>query len=299
MRLTKLVTIAGALAVTVATSANAQVPGDTAADRADARLARIERQSDTADRTAASLVEGTEKVRPFKLKLSLPFAYNSNVENADANRLDAFHVTPSALLEWKRPEGVFRPFARIVADADEYSDHSDNGSSTLSGRIGFRIVDESLGGFTPYAHYTPLAIFGRGFDDHQLTLHTFAAGATGEFDLSGTTLSTDIAVARREASAAVAERYQFGGSIGLSRDIVPDEVSWSIEQAVQKRWFTGGANDGRGDLNFTTTIGLSWILSKKATLDVGATFERNESSRAGKDYSTFDIGPSLAFLFIF
>jgi len=106
-------------------------------------------------------------------------------------------------------------------------------------------------------------------------------------------MKPDFQIARRDASNSVANRNQAGISLLFLGDFVPDKVSWSLSQAAQARHYTGGANEGRDDLNFVTSAGVSVVLSKLFSLEVNASFEHNSSDRTGKDYSVFDIGPSI------
>lgn len=280
---------AGTASLLLASAAAAQ-GGDTAAERADARLNRLDRP----ERLEPPALRGEAGKPPFTFTLTAPFTFNSNVENASANTKSAFHANPSARLDWKQQSGTVRFFGRIVADADYYTRYKENDASTLSARFGFRIVKDSLKGVTPYAHYTPVIVYGRSFGDHQLTLHTLAAGVRADFKIGKLAAGADVQVARREATLAAAEQNRVTLALDVGGDIVPDRLSWSVSHTFQGRLYTGGANDGRDDINFLTTAGLTWTIGR-ATLELGATFERNASNRAGKDYSTFDAGPSLTF----
>lgn len=267
---------------------------DTAADRADARLARLDRdRSERVERFPAADGAAPAAKPPFSLSITVPFAYNSNVENAGSGRKDAFHTNPSAVIDYRQQTGRLRLFARVGTDADAYTEHSENNASSLFGRIGMRLHADELGSAKPYLQYAPVAIYGSRFRDHQLTLHTVTLGAGGEIPVGASSLSYDVNVARREATAAAAERTQVSGSAELSGDFVPDKLGWSIGARVQGRFYTGGTNDGRNDVNFNATAGVSLPLSESIGLDIGITLERNSSNRDGKDYTTLDVGPSL------
>ncbi len=283
----------------LATAAVAQ-DNETVADRVESRLDRLDRPEPRELRGPvgpAGIAEPAKKP-PFTFTLTLPFTFNSNVENADSGTRSAFHSAPSALLQWKRQTGTFRPFTRVVVDNDYYTRHSENDASSISARFGFQIVSKDLGHFTPYAHYTPVAAYVRAFKDHQVTLHTFAAGVRGDWESGDLTIGLDLQVARREATIAAVEQNRAGLTIELSGPI-SEQVGWSISQAVQGRAYTGGTNDGREDVNLTTTAGLTWEINDRTKLELGASFEHNASNRAMKDYSTFDVGPSLSFTYKF
>jgi hypothetical protein len=267
---------------------------DTAANRADARLARLDKMpSEAADRLPASDQGAPASKPPFSLTLTFPLTFNSNVENADAGRKQALHGNPSVAIDYRQQAGTLRLFARSGADIDAYTSHSENDASTVFGRLGVRLYDDKLGSLKPYLQYAPVAIFGSGLKDHQLTLHTFTLGAGGEVPLGAKALTYDFNVARREATVATAERTQVSGLAEISGDFIPDKLSWSVGATVQGRFFTGGTNDGRRDVNVNASAGLSLSLGARAGLDIGVSVERNSSNRVGKDYTTLDVGPAL------
>jgi hypothetical protein len=275
----------------VGTASNAYAQDDTAAERADARLARLEKAPELRIRPGLAC-EG-QLPPPFTFTLTVPITYNTNIDNSETDRRRDFHTNPSGQFDYMQQSGTIRPFVRLIADADEYFEHEENGASTIIGRIGVRLVDPKLGAFVPYVHYTQALVFGRHFDDHQLTLHTFVAGIGGKVPLGNVVMRPDFQIARREATNALAERHQAGATVTFLGDLVPDKVSWSLAQAVQLRHYTGGANEGRDDLNFTTSAGLSVAVSELISLELNASFEHNNSDRTAKDYSVFDFGPSI------
>jgi hypothetical protein len=282
-----------AMALLTATASAAYAQDDTAADRADSRLARLDREPAEPKVRAGNLEGVAQLPPPFTFTLTVPVTYNSNIDNSEHDRRHDIHADPSGELSYAQQTGTLRLFGRVVADADEYFEHEEAGASTLVGRVGVKLVDAKLGAFSPYVHYTPTLIFGRHFRDHQLTLHTFAVGIGGKVPLGDIVLKPDFQIARREATTPLAERNQIGGSVALLGDIVPDKVAWSISQSVQARHYTGDANKGRDDFNLITSAGLSIALNDLLSIELNASFEHNSSDRSGKDYSVFDIGPSL------
>ena len=276
--------------VSLSSVANAQ--DDTAADRADARIANFDRPI-AEPRPSGLAGEGAVKVPPpFTFSFALPLTYNTNIDLADSGGRSDFHVNPQAVLDYRQQTGKVRIFAKVAADMDEYFKHEDAGASTLVGRIGLKLVP-ATSSFSPYIHYTPALVFGRRFRDHQLTLHTFVLGYGGKVELGSVVLKPDFQLVRREATNVEAERNQVNGSVTLAGDIVPDRVSWSLGQSIQFRHYTGGNNEGRDDLYLATSAGISVALNSKVAVEFNLNFEHNSSDRSGKDYSAFDIGPSI------
>ena len=303
---TRIVTIAGAgLLGSLSIPLNAQTPPpDTAAERADARLSRL----DALDREGSAAVsfadDGTKEIPPpFSLRLAIPFTYNTNVGNLNSGEQGDFHFTPSARLDWSKTAGEFVLFARLAADGDSYTEKEESNASTLSGRLGLRYDGDRFGLLKPYLHYVPIIIYGAGFANHQVTLHNITAGVSAAIKFDATTkLVLDGQITRREASLLVAEQNRFRLGATLSGEFSPD-ISWAIDPGLSLRHYTGGSADGRKDTNILTIVGVSAALNKakvdekKGTpaifLDVNMSFERNFSNRDGKDYSVWDVGPSL------
>lgn len=284
----------GALACMMATAPlSAQLP-ETNADRADSREGRIDRALRAPGGAAAFALAAGEDAG-FMLTLAAPVTWNSNVLLADGGPHKAsVHITPSARLEW-HSGGAFQVFARAQADHDFYTEGSSYDASTLGGRVGVRLTDDSIGGFRPYAHYSPVMIFEGGFANRQVTLHNFTAGLGRSFDMGGgTTLAVDLSGTRREASRRASEQNRVTGLVSLS-GAIGQSFGWALEQSVQQRWYTGGANDGRDDLNLISTLAFSYQPSPRGSLDFGVSFERNASDRLARDFSVWDVGPSVSF----
>ncbi|MBL0923290.1 MAG: hypothetical protein IBJ12_02335 [Sphingomonadaceae bacterium] len=268
---------------------------DTSVQRIDRRIDMLDRIEDPEPAMVVGLDGGAPpKPKEFEISLTLPFTFNSNVENAGTGRKQAFHALPSMQIDWRKSSGVVRPFARLYADADFYTRHSENDGSTTLARVGVKIVEPKLGNTAPYLHYTPALVYDKFFGERLVTLHNFTAGVTTKFDLKSAALTIDVHAVRREATLKTIEQNRFGTTLKLSGDI-NERLSWAIDQTVQARFYTGGASDGRDDVNFVTNAGLSWAIADNGGFDFGISFERNDSSRVGKSYSTWDIGPTVGF----
>ena len=302
-----LLTALGAgLLIALPMAAGAQAPpADTAAERVDARLSRL----DAIDRElgGAAFLDRDGKVLPFKLTLSAPFTYNTNIGNAPTGQQGDFHATPAVRLDWSSNAvdsagnpADFVILARFVAEGDSYMKYDENNASSLSGRIGLRYKGKALNGLEPYLIYSPIFSYGAGFGNHKVTLHNITMGiATTIKFKNGVNLELDGQAMRREASKAISEqnRFRFGASLG--GDLTKD-LGWSLSSAISLRHYTGGTNDGRSDTNLLTISGVSAALNPNKSkdipalfLDVNISFERNFSNRPNNVYSTWDIGPSI------
>ena len=291
--------VAALIAVIPVAAAGQDLPADTAADRADARLSRLEQQ-DWDFGPERGLDAAAKAKPPFSLRLSLPFTYNSNVGNLDNGKRRDFHATPSARLDYSKPTGDFVVFARAATDGDIYIDYDDSNASTLTGRLGIRWEKSGLGPLKPYFHYTPTILYSGVFSRHLVTLHNFTIGVGGKIPINKVTFAFDLQGTRREATLPGSEQDRLGLGFTFSGPVTKT-IAWSIAQNVSRRQYTGGTNAGRRDANLLTVAGLSVALNPKSAargaaaifVDANVSFERNFSNRDGKDYSVWDIGPAL------
>ena len=291
--------VAVLIAVIPVAAVGQDLPADTAADRSDARFSRLE-QLDRDFGPERGLDAAAKAKPPFSLRLSMPFTYNSNVGNLEYGKKHDFHATPSARLDYSRPTGDFVVFARAAADGDIYIDYGDSNASTLTGRLGIRWEKSGLGPLKPYFHYSPTIIYSGAFSDRLVTLHNFTVGVGGKIPINKVTFAFDLQGTRREATLPGSEQDRFRLGFTFSGSVTKT-IAWSIDQGVSRRQYTGGASDGRRDTNLLTVVGFSAALNPKAAasgavatfVDIDVSLERNFSNRDGKDYSVWDIGPTL------
>lgn len=291
MRITAL---AAALASALCTAPALAQSEDSIVEHADSRDLRRDQQDEEEEKRYA-LAGGT---RDFTVTVTLPFSYNSNIEGAPSGERDAFHANPSIELEWERNLGGAIVFALAGADQDLYSRFTANNGASLWGAFGI-LGDEAELGFEPYVEYAPVSIHESGFGSHLVTLHDLKFGLNKTFALGGSLgLTANAEFRRREATSANSEQNRVGGSIELSGDIAAD-LGWSVEQYVQGRFFTGGTNTGRNDFYLASRAALSWFPTSAIDVDFTVFFEHNDSNRPDREFSTWDIGPSVAFAFHF
>ncbi|TSB01603.1 hypothetical protein [Sphingorhabdus contaminans] len=272
---------------------------DDQVDKAEQRQDRIDRNINIPGSAAQAFLLEANDGSTIAFNFAAPVTWNNNIDLVENGpKLASVHINPAVRLEW-RSAGAVQIFAGFNADHDFYTQGSDYDASTLGARIGMRLVDDSLGGVRPYAYYSPLIVYGGGFTDKQATLHNITIGLGNTLELGGgTQLTSDLSATRREASFRALEQDRVSAAVALSGQF-GEKLGWLAEQSAQHRWYTGGVNQGRKDLNLATTLALSYAVSESGVLDIGVTFERNTSDRIAKDYSVWDAGPTLRFIMIF
>lgn len=287
MQMTKLVALAATLMLSV--PAAAQTTPDATLDRVESRLDRIERREPPPSRAGPR----AEDVFPWELSFTLPFTWNSNVANASDNPDRAFHADPTLTLgkKWAIGGGT-QLFVEGSVDSDAYTEHHENDSSTLSAQAGIRFGDASKR-LAPYIHYTVLGLYAGQFEMHDVTVHHFTVGAKRSWKAGehGRVIA-DVSALRREATLRAVEQTRGTLSLTYVGDL-DEKTSWSLGARGQYAHYTGGAASGRDDKTLRIAGGLTYLLKDNVALDLSASFQRNWSDRAGKDYSVWDIGPSL------
>lgn len=275
--------------LTIAATAQAQTSPDVGLNRAEARLERIERP----ERPAMRAAPGEPERFPWEVSVSVPFTYNSNVANAETNKDQAFHADPTITIakKWGIGSGV-QFFIEGDVDSDAYTAHNENDSSTLMGQAGFRFGDATTG-IAPYVHYTVMSLYTGQFDSHDVTIHHFTIGAKRSWAAGDHgRVALDANVLRREASVNTVELNRGTATLTYSADI-NETTSWSLSARGQYSHYTGGTSKGRDDVLLRVLGGVSFALSEAFSLDLQANFQRNWSDRAGKDYSVWDVGPTV------
>ena len=265
----------------------AQSTPDRDLDRAESR---IERRTEREPRAVRGLEQGPAK--HWTLTLGTPFKFNSNVANANTGEQSALYIDPSVDLagEWDLGGAVLSVDG--AADSQFFSAHSENDNSTQlwAGRL-----TVPSGPISVYADYTGLSIYDGFFEDHAVTAHQFAGGMKGTAKLSSaTSLTIDGSLTRREASLETVEFYR-GSLSGRLKHALSEATSLIVLTRGRYADFTGGTSSGRTDKNLLSSVTLAHTLPGGGYVDFGVSFERNWSNAAGKDYSTWDIGPSVSF----
>lgn len=292
-----------AAALMAPTIAWAAEPADVAADRADARASRVDTGSDTSGNADARNFLESQTAQPnpkFTFLLTAPLSFNSNPEHASSHSDGDGHADPGFNLKMENTFANSDVLTlNIGADMDLYFDRPANDATTLKGSANYDFKSFKFLA-TPYLNYGVNDIYASQFGDHTVTTHTVAVGLNyktpkKEDDnvVRPLKVSWNIEVARREASVATSNQNRAKASFGLEKAI-SDRAGWSLTQTLLYKGYTGGTSDGRDDYTYTTTAVLSLDLNATGlSLRFTAQYEHNESNRAGKDYSFWDIGPQL------
>lgn len=310
-----MMTIAAAAVVPVTAAA---APADSAASRSDSRerrLVRIERSTSDSEalpftyfksvRAPATtplaafqaMSDAEAKAAPeWSASFTLPVTYNSNPEHAGSHADGDGHADPTLRVRFANPvkDGLITLSGSV--DSDFNFDRPANDSGTLALGAKYELKTRRLGGLVPYAKYGFLDIYDGTFESHAVSLHNFSAGATYE-SVSGkagkeVTFDATFDLTRREASSRAAEQNRATADLEWS-GAFRNGVGWDVDGTVQYRDYTGGANKSRTDVNLSATVSLTWKLKDNLSLAMTAQLERNESDAAGKDYTAWDVGPSL------
>ncbi len=283
--------VAAVVAASAASPASAQTEPDKAVERVQQRIDRLDYIEPAGKMRSRSMVD-EPLPPPWVLTIGAPFAYNSNVANAETGRDQAFHFSPSISLarDWSLGSNVTLS-TEAGAELDVYTEFSENDLSDWYANARVTVGDSSET-ISPYADYTTLALYEKRFDAHIVTLHGFTVGASrvwksgdkGKWIL-------DVNASRREATIKTVELNRLSAT-GQYRFAPDDQSQWIFALAGQYSDYSGGTARARDDKLMRLSVAWQRTFKKRVTLKLKAQFERNWSDTANKSYSVFDIGPS-------
>lgn len=256
--------------------------------------------------------EGSKEAeKRWKFTTALPFTFATNATAASTDASSSFHGAPAVGLGYTLPLGGKATLAIGGAAAlDAYTEVPSADTSTLSGSVILSVpITDSSGaesGWKLSGGYVPLAIYSGQYGGHVVTLHMFNAGISRAVPLSTRAIganpkATDVElsfganVMRREATVATSEQWRFTGTVALTA-ILDDRGrwSWSNSAAFFLADYTGGTASTRQDEQLKVKSIIAYKLSNGVSLTGGADFTRQWSNIAGKEYTAFDVGPTLA-----
>jgi hypothetical protein len=294
-----------ATAFQIAPSASSRSPSQLATQPASLRsLMFLSKRAGAPTPEPPPSAEEEHEIKPT-FTIAVPLTFNSNPEHATSHKDGDGHADPSLDLTIEIPFKGMLLTLEGTADMDLNFDRPSNDSTTLEGVTNLDF--KQFGSVVPYLNYTVDDLYSSQFGDHSGTTHTFSLGANYSRDFpkadpkettpdpnkpAPVTLALNLEVGRREASDDDAEQYRGRLKVGLSGAFSP-KLGWSLKGGVTYKDYTAGANDGRKDVAIQGTAALNFPLSDKLTLSVAAQIERNESDMAGKDYTAWDVGPTL------
>ena len=148
----------------------------------------------------------------------------------------------------------------------------------------------------PYVAYTPIFVYGDLLSDYLLTAQEVGGGVgIPLWQKSGAQLGLEANYTYRFATIAEFEGHRPYVKLSYAQPI-SGGAKFVLEGSVRPRIFTGGASDGREDLNLLSKASVSVPLSPALQLQLNAEHEYNNSNRDGGSYSVWDIGPKLVLL---
>lgn len=245
-------------------------------------------------------IEGQENEVPtddWKLEVAIPLAFSSNPAKLHTDERDAGHLTPNIAVTWGKSVGGYSVSAAAGSIYDRYTSRSVDGTSIAFGNLQIVHGNPSVA-FAPTISYAPTAVFDEFLGNHKAVTHDLYAGLVRKLVIPVRhsnmpfNVTLNIGYTRREASVAFLEQHRPAVVVQIDRK-VGERLSWRIRQIVRGEFSTNGGTKGRADLYLQTGVALSYLIARTASVSAGFTFDRNESNKFSKDYSTWDVGPTL------
>lgn len=286
---------------------------------AHAQVDRSDRY-DRADRPTSE--KSTEK--DFTIGVELPAAYSTSAVSASKesvveDRPDR-HVTPQAYLKWTHQYDGFKASAEIGASIDHYFKSSDANLDDLYSSFKIAKTDGKWEYFVPYASISSEMYFLPTFNRPDITYHDAVIGfysslAWRDRDLipyidslipySDASEPGDVSIrfdARLGRRMSDTTSYQNTFVQGRITGAYVISSNWRVEasSSIRARWYEDYHGERRTDLRPSATVGLIWSpewlkqLVKRSELSFNVEFYRNYSNIAEKNYSLWEIGPTLS-----
>jgi len=119
---------------------------------------------------------------------------------------------------------------------------------------------------------------------------------TRDYSYGPFTVSPTVQFGYRFADVAEARRYRLDLLLPIEAKLIS---RWSIVSTpmLEAYWFTGGLNDGRQDIVYSTSLGLRYSIARNMSLTTSAIYEWRTSNVPLRQYHDFEIGPRLDLAF--
>ena len=252
---------------------------------------------------------------PFKLAISLPYAYDSNAPRSNDGRIADHHVTPEIELFWQQQMGPVRPSGNIDLLFDRYRRLKGFDSDIVAGELRLDVSRRNYAAWSPYVAYDTTYALDPGFGARQLALHDLNLGIANAWyrDPDGRSLSKQQA----EDTRSFGIGFDLGGGWRFSAPAIAEsafltldltfsyvfnrDLATVLESTLTLRHYVHDGSGARTDLTADNKLGISWSPQELGGIELDFVLQatRNNSSRRGVSYTDFNIGPALGFVYRF
>ena len=134
------------------------------------------------------------------------------------------------------------------------------------------------------------------FEELSFIADDLQISTTRDYSYGPFTVSPTVQFGYRFADVAEARRYRLDLLLPIEAKLVS---RWSIVSTpmLEAYWYTGGLNDGRQDIVYSTSLGLRYSIASNISLTTSAIYEWRTSNIPLRHYHDFEIGPRLDLAF--
>lgn len=286
------------------------------ADRADRPVQRGEFDGKSSSEKSAD--------KDFTIGVDLPARQSSSVTSASIDSIvedrPDRHLTPEVYLKWAHQYDWLKASVEVGASMDRYIKSSDANLDGVHSSFKIAKTDGKREYFVPYFSVGSEMFFLPTFKQPDIAYHDVAIGfysglawrdkdripyVDSLIPYSDASEPGDVSIyfdARLGRRMSDSTNYQ--NTFASARIAAAYVISahWRVEasSSFRVRWYDDYHGEKRTDLRPSAAVGLTWSpewlkkIAKRSELSFNLEFYRNHSNVAEKNYSLWEIGPTLS-----
>jgi hypothetical protein len=287
--------------------------------------------TDRAERTDRPVAQGdgktsTEKSadKDFTIGIDVPLRRSSSVTSASADSIvedrPDTHVTPDVYLKWARQYESLKASAEVGATMDRYFKSNDANVDGIHTSFKIAKTDGKWEYFVPYASINNEMFYLPTFKQPDVTYHDVTMGFYSGIAWRDKTLIPyvdsfipysdasepgdvsvyfDARVGRRMSDSTSYQNTFASGKVTAAY-IISDNWRMEATASLRGRWYEDYHGERRTDYRPSASIGIFWSpdwlkkIVKRSELSLNFEYYRNYSNIAEKNYSLWEVGPTLS-----
>lgn len=268
--------------------------------------------------------KGDTKPKDFSIEFNLPYLYSSNVISASSDSIlekqGDYHAAPELRLKWSHQYDAIKATADIGIAIDRYNKVTEANIDSLASSFKIAKTDGTHEAFVPYAlvanniyfdpasrttgivYYDVVAGFYSGFAWRDRDLIPYIDSMipySDAYKAGDVSVLFDLRVGRRITDQL---DYQFNFITSKLEIAYYISSNSRIEfgPTFKARWYDNYFGDKRVDYRPGARADWIWTpdwlkaLSKRSELSLSLNFSRNYSNLQEKNYSLWEVGPTLS-----
>lgn len=265
------------------------------------------------------------KPKDFSIEFNLPYFYSSNVVSASSDSIlekkGDFHTVPELYFKWSHQYDSVKASADVGVSIDRYNEAKDGDINALASSFKVAKTDGTHEAFVPYALVANSIYFDPAAGNTTGIVYYDVAGGF----YSGFAWRDQQSIPYIDSMIPYSEAYK-GGDASVLFDLrigrrITDQLDYQFNFVTAKfevayyftenfrieygptfkaRWYDNYFGDKRVDYRPGAKVDFYWkpdwlkALSKRSELSLSFNFSRNYSNLSDKNYSLWELGPTLS-----